>query len=185
MANGLTLITPSSVSASGSATATIQDVNTVVITGANNTDKASVDGIFSSTYHNYLLVVSDYSNSGAALGLQLRVGGSDATSNYDRQFLSIQSTSATGGESTGQPTARISNGGGVGDFGAIHVYVFGPNLAAATCIRSITTRNILNDAAMLDYATIHTTATAYTGITFTAESADTHALKLRVYGFNK
>lgn len=185
MAEALTLVTPSSVSGTGSATASITGNGKVVATGVNSSDFVSVDGIFSSTHFNYLLIFSSVLGSGT-LRFCLRTGGSDATSGYDHEVFNVESTTAAGSESLSEASARILACTSSVYPSAGHVYVFGPNIAAQTPIRSVTIYQDTDLPRFIDYAVIHTTSTAYTGITLkTGDASPSTNFHLQVFGFNK
>jgi len=179
---GLKLIVPSSVSAA-SGTIAVSASGKVTFTTAGT---VSVNGCFSATHDNYLVVFRGLSSSGASLELYLRASGSDATgSNYVWQRLTADSTSVSGERQSSQSVTRI----GVVDttnYSGFHAYFYGPNLAQPTAARSVTAG--ANSGALIqDFATTHSLSTAYDGFTLRREGGGAATLTgaLTVYGLSQ
>lgn len=87
--SGLTLITPTSTANTGGTVTTTG--GKVAIAGSTS---VSLNGVFSATYDNYLIVANGFSTAGASgIGFRLRVSGSDATgNNYAWAYDSINGT---------------------------------------------------------------------------------------------
>ena len=86
-AAGLTLLTPTSIVATGgSATSSISSTGTVSFTSAST---ISLNDVFSTTYDNYRIIFRSTTSTTGQIKLRLRVSGSDnTTSNYsDVTFL--------------------------------------------------------------------------------------------------
>ena len=159
---GLKLIVPSSVSATGTATASVSATGKVTITGINSTNTISVEGVWSSTYDNYLIVFRSTVGTAGVVAMRLRASGSDASgSNYTTQSLDASGATVAGARSTSQTYFRWNaNTNHTGH----HVYVYGPNLAQPTAVRNVSVTDI-SSARIIDYANTHSLSTAYTGFT--------------------
>jgi len=140
----------------------------------------SLNGVFTSDYDNYLIVVNDINSTGTQPRLiRLRDSGTDELGNYfTQQFLRASSTSRTAGRSTGLnflgmgETSLVAAG--------VHVAVYGPNLAQPTAFRSVDVHGESN-ARITDYAGTHSLSTAYDGFTI-LPLANTITGKVAVYG---
>jgi hypothetical protein len=143
----------------------------------------SVNGVFSATYDNYLIVIRNFgANANGSLLFRLRSGGTDATgNNYGYQILIASDTSVSGSRSTSQDLTAVgytSNGKYNGD----HVYVYGPALAQPTAMRNINA-NGSSDARIEEYASTHSLSTAYDGFTIFVSGGSINTTgALTVYG---
>jgi hypothetical protein len=91
---GLTLLTPTSIVATGGS-GSISTNGAVSFTSAS---AISLNGVFSSTYENYLGVLNCTTGSSAELSFRLRVAGTDATgANYNSGFIRIGGSSTNTG----------------------------------------------------------------------------------------
>jgi len=80
---GLVAVAPTSIANSGGSASTTG--NTTTFTGVTS---LSLNGIFSATYRNYLMICNYSSSSDVYTEFRLRSSGTDATgSNYDRQLI--------------------------------------------------------------------------------------------------
>ena len=95
MADGLIIQTPSSISYTGAGTASITDDGAVEFSGLLT--ELNIDGVFSSAYKNYMLVMSyGVSNGNATMNAKMRT--SSALSNiYWNQYLYSQGTTTAAG----------------------------------------------------------------------------------------
>jgi hypothetical protein len=160
---GLKLIVPSSVSATGTATASVTASGKITVTGMNSTNTISVNGCFSSTYDNYLIVYRSTAGGAGGLAFRLRVSGSDASgSNYTSQRIDANNTTVSGSRATSQTYADFGNANTT--YSAHHVYIYGPNLAQPTAMRNVSVLDV-SSARIIDYANTHSLSTAYTGFT--------------------
>jgi len=182
---GLKLIVPSSVATSGGATAS--GTGKTTFTGLTTTGSISLEGIFSSTYDNYLLVIGSLEGTGGSLVCRLRSSSSDAAgSDYTWQRLDAESTTVAGSRSTGQTSTRIGNASAASTYSGNHVYIYGPNLAQPTAFRNVSALDD-NGARILDYASTHSLSTAYTALTLfgTAATAPGTAGTIQVFGLSQ
>jgi len=173
---GLKLITPSSVAGSG-----------VSLSGAKVTFTAAttinINGVFSATHDNYLLVMRMKPTSGNPnINSRMRASGTDATgSNYTWQYLIADNTSVTGARSSSQSAATTGFTSTVE--GGMHLYIYGPYLAQPTAMRDVGVSGYLN-AYIQDDANTHSLSTSYDGITlYPASSSITGALT--IYGLSQ
>lgn len=174
---GLTLITPSSVAGSGVSLSGAK----VVFTAATS---ISVNGVFDSTYDNYLVVCRGSTNtSNAAIALRMRLAGSDnsTASSYVTQRLAASNTSVTGVRTTANSgdIALISSTQRDG----FHCYFYGPALAQPTAGRTVTVESDAS-ACIFDYAFTHNQSTSYDGFTLTP-NANNLTGALTIYGLSQ
>ena len=88
---GMKMIVPSSV-AVGSGSGSVSTQGTVTFSGASS---VSINGCFSSTYQNYLIIWDFVGSTAVALQVRMRASGTDATgANYSTQLGSDNSTTA-------------------------------------------------------------------------------------------
>ena len=170
---GLKLIVPTSVAGSG---VSVSASGKVTFTAATS---VSVNGCFTSTYDNYLVVTRHSSDTVFTyLRGRLRLAGTDASTNYTVQYLWADSTSVTGGRSTPGygPFGVTSDEQRSGD----HVYIYGPALAQPTAWRDVNACGETS-AMIYDVACTHSTATAYDGFTIYPASGNITGA-LTVYG---
>lgn len=174
------LVKPSSVvTTGGSASATVSALGSVEFTSC---ETLSLNGVFSSGYDNYMVVMRFSATSAVNdVNFRLRAAGSDATgSNYTYQYLNADSTTVSGGRGT-ITNALFAFASGAGDQGAT-AYVYGPNLAQPTAMRSVTASNSTGDVIVGDRANTHSLSTAYDGLTFLRTGAATVSGRVAVYG---
>ena len=171
---GLTLISPTSIANSGgSASASGGAVTFTDVTSL------SLNGVFTSDYDNYRIVVSRDASAGGTLDMRLRVGGVDTSSaDYDYIRVFVYGTSSVAGarglSATSwylgyMPTVRI---------GMCSADIFGPNLTASTQYSAIggSAQELTTSMGELDLAT------SYDGLTLIPSAGDMTG-KIRVYGY--
>ena len=176
---GLKLIVPSSVAGSG---VSVSASGKVSFTAATS---VSVNGCFSSTYDNYLVVMkTDASVSSVSIQFRLRLSGTDAaTSTYIGQNLRASSTTVTGYRdpsalsytSIAAVSSTITNG--------LHTYIYGPALAQPTALRTVSVSG-LSSATIDDNANTHSVSTAYDGFTFYPQTGSLTG-SLPIYGLSQ
>ena len=162
--DGLIVMTPTSIDVTGTSGSINADggVDFTAVTAL------SLNGVFTSSYDNYLIVCECLQTSGSASTWYTRMrlsGTSDSGNNYAWQFLNADSSTVSGTRLTpvGQaglmlpsPTTRSG----------FYLYLYGPALAQATAQRSVTVSG--NSSALIrDFAATHSLATAYDGIELT------------------
>ena len=173
---GLTLITPSSVAGSGVSLSGAK----VVFTAATS---VSVNGVFDSTYDNYLIVHLSKVSAAAESRMRMRLSGSDATgSDYVSQYVYANGTSVTGARQT---TSEFTTSAGSTDtFGGCQVYFYGPALAQPTAYRTVTAYSNNGTPAIYDFGATHSLSTAYDGFTIFPASGNISGA-LTVYGLSQ
>lgn len=180
-AQGLTSVIPTSVAGTG---VSVGASGKVTITAAS---PISVNGCFTTTYENYLIVLNAPTSSTANnLTFRLRAAGVDDTSaNYDQQATNsaaavISASQSLAGTSFGLEAVSA----------AIHdisFNLFAPNLAAPTRGDSIarTTANPATAAAtaMATRQFLFRNSTQFDGFTLTANTGNITGT-IRIYGYN-
>lgn len=175
---GLKLIVPSSVSA-GTGTASVSASGKVTFTSADN---VSVNGVFSATHDNYLIVIQQTGPNGENAELRWRASGSDASgSNYVRQFLNANSTTVSGSRDT---QSVFNYGVGSTNPDGYHIYIYGPFLTQPTAARSVTALSS-GGARIVDLANTHSLSTSYDGFTLRSQLGTTFTGTLTVYGLSQ
>jgi hypothetical protein len=156
---GLKLIVPSSVAGSG---VSVSASGKVTFTAATS---VSVNGCFTSTYDNYLIVCrGSITTSGQGIYFRYRLSGTDASgANYTQQYLEAESTSVTSSRSSSQTAGRATGWNNASQQG-FHWYMYGPALAQPSAWRSVSINSYLS-ATIADYAGTHSLSTAYDGFT--------------------
>ena len=137
----------------------------------------TADGVFTSAYTNYLLLVNFTTVSGGVT-VQLRTGGVASTASYNYQAL-IMSGGTVSGSSASAQTAF--NAGSVGNNVAIPIELYGPQLAAPTSYYSKSHQNATLTNSW-QYWGCHNVSTAYdgVGVLFTSGTGT-----YSIYGYGK
>lgn len=182
--NGLVVMTPSSISYSGTS-ASISGDGSVVF--SDITSYLQLDGVFTGDYDNYMVVshaVDPYYES--TLKFRLRSGGGDLASGYQVQYLQSGATASTG--LMNSATAGFL--GGVGNDTRVignRAYIFGPYLAQATITRVNSSYGGTNVSMRLfDSSTVHIDAYSCDGFTILPEVEGLSINgRIVVYGFNQ
>ena len=173
--DGLVSMTPTSIAYSG----TSASINADGGVDFTSMTALSFNGIFTTDYDNYLFVTTLIGTGAQALGIKLRVGGTDTTdSNYARQYVQGFGSSITGGRQTGVSAINLFpfNTFTTGQ----HMHIYGPALAQATAGRVVNT--LSGDLA--DYAWTHSTTTAYDGLSLTVTSGSVTGT-VHVFGYEE
>ena len=174
---GLKLIVPSSVAGSG---VSVSASGKVTFTAATS---VSVNGCFTSSYDNYLIVCRASMSTNVSAFYRLRASGTDnSTANsYVGQVIYADNTTV-GGARTTENQGRVM-GSFDTDTNGVHFYVYGPNLAQPTAARSVAVSDY-QSAYIVDYASTHNQSTAYDGFSFLVSGA-TWSGSLCVYGLSQ
>lgn len=176
--SALKLVVPTSVAGSG---VSVSASGKVTMTAATS---VSVNGCFTATYDNYLVVMRGVMAAGSPnFYYRMRSAGTDNTtaSSYSTQELAVSGTSVSGERVVGI-TPRI------GLFNSTlmngqHTYFYGPFLAQPTALRGMNA-NSISDSRMDDFASTHNQSTSYDGFTFIWESSSVTGM-LCVYGLSQ
>ena len=180
---GLKLIVPSSIANSGGS-ASIGTNGKVTFSGVTS---LSLNGVFSSTYDDYIVVLRTTSSQGASGYFRLRSSGTDATgSNYVYQYLYVSSTTVEGWRSGASNYVYMTiNGSSTAPVG-MHAHIYGPALAQPTAVRSVSVSKEPSDTALYIYdtATTHSLSSTYDGFTYYV-SAGNMSGAIQVFGLSQ
>ena len=157
---GMTMVTPTSIANSGgTASASGGEVTFTTV------NSISLNGIFTSTYENYVIVVKWTGSAGAATAsLRFRASGTDSSSaNYNAQNIQGSGGAASAAGYTGQTSGYFT----VTDTAVsmLSMNVYRPFSALPTLWRSTTT-SFYNSQFIQDWAGVHNVSTSYDGVTF-------------------
>jgi hypothetical protein len=153
------------------------------VTASNS---VTADGVFTSSFTNYLVLVNYTINGSGQLKIKLRASGTAASTNYNLQYIEAFSTSISTA-TVASATSYIVGAYGQGLEAAVSIELFGPQLAKATSIQTTNTATLAAGytAPLLQiWNGNHSTATAYDGIeifTTGINWSGTYA----IYGFSK
>jgi len=168
------LVEPSSIAFSGTSAAIVGG-GSVTFTAVTS---LSLNGVFSSTYDNYMVVVRNTASAGERFEFRLRAAGTDASaSNYVRQSLNADSTTVNADRATTSNFNLQLVGTPANGFTS---HWYGPNLAQPTAFRSVSVSGRSNGY-IVEQAGTHSLSTAYDGFTATAISCNITG-RVAVYG---
>jgi hypothetical protein len=162
---GMVLITPTSIVSTGTGNSSSIGANgSVTFTSC---ETVSLNGVFTSTYDNYFVVYECGPPSGATtLYWRLRSSGTDstATTDYNAQLLTAESTTVSGERRTADGLMSLGALGTTYRTG-VTATIYGPFLSQPTASRSVNAGSVSN-ASIADVAGTHELSTSYDGITF-------------------
>lgn len=142
----------------------------------------SLNGVFTSDYDNYVLVMDHVGSGSIQIASRLRLSGSDASgSDYVFQQIVADGGTRSGERATSQNKIRISPTQTTR--GGLHLHLYGPSLAQPTAFRSVTIEGFTG-ARIFDYAATHSLSTAYDGITIYPESGNITG-NVAVFGYRE
>jgi hypothetical protein len=146
----------------------------------------SINNCFSATYDVYRIqLINPIAATGAYqnLRLRLRLSGTDATTNYNRQYLDANSTTLTGARSTAQTSTEFM-GISADGCSAGYMDIFNPALAQVTQFIALSLGgSATNTLGVNLYVANHTTATAYDGITLFPQTNSFNGGTIKIYGY--
>lgn len=184
MANGMTLIVPTSVTTSGGLSAAISASGTVTYSNLTSTQPLSLNGVFTSTYRNYAVYLSSVmTGSDTFYEIRLRAAGSDATgTDYNVQYWGYTSSQYIGRLTGGTRWYATENG--AGRQGCVMLF-YGPQLAEQTSYHHFGSSERSSVTHTMNMGN-HDASTSYDGFTIypngvTADDDGT----ISVYGFNE
>lgn len=141
----------------------------------------SLNGVFTADYDNYMINIR-YTGSvnNVEFFARLRDNGTDnsTASSYVYQLLLASSTTVQGARTTSNQ-ARLGNTGTQQN--GLAIYVYGPDLAQPTALRSISAYG-LDNASMVEYAITHNQSVGYDGMTIYPSSGNFTGM-VTVYGY--
>lgn len=179
--NGLILLEPTSVVGSG--TSPVVTINANGSVSFSSTQSVRLNGIFSSAYDNYMIVMRHDGYINPTIVGYLSSGGSDATGTYyNFQTLTASSTTVAGARNTGAgyfalaKSTSYSSGWKEG----LVAHLYGPYLAQPTAYRSIAIDSA-SGAATYDAAGTHGLSTSYDGLNIATTAGGFEGL-VCVYG---
>ena len=175
--DGLISMKPTSITHSGTS-ASINSDGGVDFTAVTS---LSLNGVFTSDYDNYLIVINADAATATYVRLRLRASGSDATgSNYTNQALTADGGTVAGSRATADnwPYSYLSTNNG-----GYNIHAYGPALAQPTAFRSVSVDS-LSSAYLEDRAATHSLSTSYDGFTLYQV---THAMTgtVHVFGYEE
>lgn len=178
---GLTLITPSTITVTGGS-GSIGAAGTVTVTTASS---VSLNGVFTSTYNNYLVLFGLTGSTAIDLLARLRASGTDNSStNYGRQLIFGDSTlGASSSTATSWNLGQLYDADGKRT--VLDLMVKDP---ASSSIYTTGRADSISNASGTPYALKSlfgtTVTTAYDGISFITSSG-TITGTISLYGYNK
>lgn len=143
------------------------------------------DGVFTSTYRNYLIVGSFSTSSTGTVGVQLRASGSTTTTNYAYQRITAADGTLSGARGHTQSNwvvATATNGAFPSGFA---FYIYQPQIAAATPFWFQYNKQSGNNTDSLESESrtgTQNSSTQFDGIIFTP-STGTITMTYTIYGF--
>jgi len=180
---GLWSVTPSSVTngsiVSGTSTATANAAVSSIV----------LNGVFSSTYEAYRLVISNLTMSATGTGTSVYVkmhdGTNPANTNYNWGFARIDIAASTiAGPAQALGTNGVLIGRGTGDKFGTSIDIVNPQLATHTLFPQISAVNV-STGYMWIGAGMHQTSTAYTGMQILVDTGTMTGGSFTVYGYNR
>lgn len=149
----------------------------------------TADGIFTSSYTNYLLQFTSTCATNQNITLQLRASGVTATgANYNDQLLQASSTTVSGSRSASATSFDIQTSSASSLYNFAQVTFFQPQLARATGFAALSSYNASASYAQpirQDWFGNHTVATAYDGFIISVSGGETLTGSYAVYGYSK
>jgi len=180
---GLETITPTSVTngsiISGTSSATANSAVSSIV----------LNGVFSSTYESYRIVISNLTTSNTTSGMNLYAkmhdGTNPASTNYNWAFARIDIAASTvAGSSVALGTLGVIVGLGTGDKFGTAFDVVNPQIATHTIFPQISGVNV-STGYMYQGAGMHQNSTAYTGIQFAPSTGTITGGTFTVFGYRK
>ena len=179
---GLAKIVPSSV-AVGSGTGSADSLGTVTFSGCSS---VSLNGVFSSTYENYkLLIRINSANSTPALYCRLRVSGTDTSTNYFYAASWRGSSTTTFTTDNGDPSSVFVLGKLGNNHSLTSADISSPFEASYTSFNSLSgAGDNTNEGYVMWSGGSQGSTTSFTGFTLLA-SAGNISGAVSVYGYTK
>ena len=156
-------------------------------TAFTSVNTITVDGIFTSTYTNYKIVMRADCSGNQDLNLQLRVGGVTATAtNYNNQRVYVDGTTNSGARSANQAHMSIGAFNGA-FFGVFNIELFSPFVATPTgmTVDISDSNGAYTNPFFVLYRGNHSVSTAYDGFIATVTSGATTSGTYTIYGYGK
>ena len=181
--DGLVSMAPTSIAHSG----TSASINADGGVDFSAVTSLSLNGVFTSDYDNYLIVVNHYVSNTTGnwrMWIRLRASGTDATAaNYTSQRLSADGTTKGAQRLTsqtefflGQSSATLRS--------ADTIHMYGPALSQPTAARNVNVYGSSN-ATIFDLANTHSLSTSYDGFTLIPETGAEFTGTIHVFGYEE
>jgi len=180
--NGLVVMTPTSIASTGAGNSS--SINADGSVDFSSCATLSLNGVFTSSYDNYMIVARTQKSANYYLSGRWRASGTDessASNYYTDQSLYADGTTVAGGRTARNHfyvtylDSALRNG--------FVAYFYGPYLSQPTAGRTVAADSYLN-AETIDAAYTHSLSNSYDGITFFPQSGTFSGL-LTVFGFNQ
>jgi hypothetical protein len=146
----------------------------------------TADGVFTSTYTNYRIILRyQTSVQVAELAMQFRASAVNTTTNYNYQTLRASSTTVSAAQATSQSSAFIGQDPGL--FTSLtQLEISGPQLAEPTVYHAINLRNsgAYTSPQIVQYFGNQSASTAFDGINFLVGTG-TMSGTYTIYGYSK
>lgn len=160
-------------------------INTLTLS-STGTGGASIDGVFTSAYEHYKLIMFTTGNSGATtnISMQLRAGGSTTTANYYSLYANLESTYGAGSNNTGTDEWYLGNGYSASDNNLFIIELAAPQIAEKTVMKGSCAEynNTAGNARMT--MGIQTDTTAFDGFLIRPHTGTIDG-KVFIYGYAK
>lgn len=180
-ASALTLITPTSTANSGGSVTTTG--GEVSFSGCTS---VSVNGVFSSTYTNYLIITDSISaNTQTDIYFRLRASGTDTTTNYGGMTFTkpfatgVAAPVSIGSNTFGTASVYFGDGNNTGKF-FNNFIISSPNVATKTSL----TGALISEGTYQTIGGYQSDNTQFDGFTFYTTTNNITG-KVRVYGYSK
>ncbi len=145
----------------------------------------TADGVFTSAYTNYRIVIRYQTSASAELAMQLRAATVDTATGYNYQSLQADSTSVASARSASQTSAFVGKDPGA-FWSLTTLELSGPQLAEPTLYQAVNTRNAsaYTSPWIVQYFGNQSASTAFDGIKFLVASGNTTG-SYAIYGYSK
>lgn len=178
---GLVSMTPTSITHSGTSATINADGGVDVV----SVTSISINGVFTSSYDNYLIVINHTGSANENIQLRLRSSGVDALgSDYTRQYLFVGSTTVQGERLTSQTQATVGRVAASG-YGGEQIAMYAPALAIPTAMRQINVNSISGASIETENVCTHSLSTAYDGFTIFLAASNTITGTIHVFGYEE
>ena len=178
---GLVLVKPTSIANIGGSA--FLSGGAVSFTGVTT---VNLNGVFTSTYANYRVIVTLSSSGVGGFQLRLRKNGTDNSSaNYEFQNTTLNSSTLTGSRSTGQTSYTFMSNAGFAQPHFQTLLEFGnPQVNDRTTLQNLANYRISAGALNAVISGYHNVLDQFDGLTLFADSPTTIAGTIRCYGYN-
>ena len=176
---GMVLMTPTSIASAGTGNSSSIGTNGSVT--FSSCTSLSLNGVFTSEYNNYKIVMRYVGSANANINLRVRASGTDATgSNYVNQDIQVDGTQVTAGRSAASTSFTLAGYLSSTQRSGLEYHVYGPQLAQPTAYRCVSISGAVS-AYLVDTCGTHSLSTAYDGFTIFLATENVSGL-ISVYG---